>query len=151
VKILNTKFQHTSTIEMYCVENQHCVVLGARAHGFQDPKHRINYAQLKLHFHLLNPGVICTSTYELSCLHRPVFENPADFRSPEVDGGNLWFSIGAKQHGNHDTSSEHGDRWCTRFVSNTNETLLTCSGTCHLGPVVQKKCCHYLGVSLSWR
>jgi hypothetical protein len=31
VKILNTKFQHTSTIEMYSVENQVCVVLGARA------------------------------------------------------------------------------------------------------------------------
>jgi hypothetical protein len=38
VKILNTKFQHTIQIEMYCVENQVCVVLGARAHGFQDPK-----------------------------------------------------------------------------------------------------------------
>jgi hypothetical protein len=31
LKILNTKFQHTSTIEMYCVENQVCVVLGAYA------------------------------------------------------------------------------------------------------------------------
>jgi hypothetical protein len=26
-KILNTKFQHTSTIEMYCVENQVCVAV----------------------------------------------------------------------------------------------------------------------------
>jgi hypothetical protein len=38
VKILKTKFQHTFTIEMYCVENQVCVVLRARTHGFQDPK-----------------------------------------------------------------------------------------------------------------
>jgi hypothetical protein len=40
VKILNTKFQHTATIimEMYCVENQVCVVLGVRTHGFQHPK-----------------------------------------------------------------------------------------------------------------
>jgi hypothetical protein len=38
VNILNTKFQHTSAIEMYCVENKACVVLGASAHGFQDSK-----------------------------------------------------------------------------------------------------------------
>jgi hypothetical protein len=25
-------------MEMYCVENQVCVVLGARTHGFQDSK-----------------------------------------------------------------------------------------------------------------
>jgi hypothetical protein len=38
VKILNIKFQHTSTMEMYCDENQVCVVLEARTHGFRDPK-----------------------------------------------------------------------------------------------------------------
>jgi hypothetical protein len=35
----------TNTIEMHCVENQVCVVLGVHTHGFQDPKHRINYAR----------------------------------------------------------------------------------------------------------
>jgi hypothetical protein len=38
LKILNTKFQHTFTIEMYCVENRVCVVLWACTHRFQDPK-----------------------------------------------------------------------------------------------------------------
>jgi hypothetical protein len=38
VKILNTKFQHTSTIDIYCVENQVCVVLGARTHWISGPK-----------------------------------------------------------------------------------------------------------------
>jgi hypothetical protein len=32
------KISTYSTIEMYCVENKVCVVLGMHTHGFQDPK-----------------------------------------------------------------------------------------------------------------
>jgi hypothetical protein len=36
LKILNTEFQHTSKIEMYCIENVSC--WEPRTHGFQDPQ-----------------------------------------------------------------------------------------------------------------
>jgi hypothetical protein len=34
--------KHTSTIEMYCVENQVCIVLGVGTKDFRTPNHRIN-------------------------------------------------------------------------------------------------------------